>query len=292
MRRDRASRTAAWVAGWRGLGAILGAAQLVDVRFGARFGGAWAERLAAIAATARGQRVLARLPPLVHWAGYMQVRTRVIDDELRAFVAAIAPRAPQVVILGAGYDCRAARLPELVAVRVFEVDHPATQARKRAVLAELRAPHQATYVEWDFEAEPLAELPAELARHGLDRAAPTFVIWEGVTMYLTAPTIDATLAMARSLGGSGTRLCFNYVRRDQLDRPDLAARAMLTVVARIGEPFKFGWDPAALPAHLAVHGWRLLHDRDGETAAHQRLPPSVARFVGGLGRHIATAISE
>lgn len=248
------------------------------------------DALAAIAITPRGRALLRALPPVLGWIGYMQVRTRVIDDELRAFLAA-NPRAPQLVILGAGYDCRAARLAELRDVPVYEVDHPATQARKREVLGELHAHSHARYVAWDFEGRALAELPDELAAHGLDRDAPTFVIWEGVTMYLTPPTIDATLATARRLGGAGTRLCFNYVTRDNLDRPDLGARAMLAVVKRLGEPFKFGWDPPALPAHLARFGWRLLLDRDGQDSARTLLPPAIAASITGFGRHIAVAIA-
>src|SRR4051794_26490410 len=95
-------------------------------------------------AAARALQVLQRAPALsgrllpltgpLYWGTlYMQVRTRVIDDMLRAFVA---DGGRQVLLLGAGYDSRARRFgDELRGVTFFEVDHPATQEHKRRVLA-------------------------------------------------------------------------------------------------------------------------------------------------------------
>ena len=94
----------------------------------------------------------------------MQVRTRVIDDALRDFVAG---GGRQLVLLGAGYDCRALRLPELAELRVFEVDHPATQAHKRDVLAQLRVELAgAATSTWDFETRAMDDLPDVLAEAG------------------------------------------------------------------------------------------------------------------------------
>src|SRR4051794_36564655 len=164
--RDRASSTAAWVAACRTLGSKLPReAQLADDPYGARFA---SDRVALFV---RHVPSLATLP-LWPLALYMQVRTRAIDDVVRAFAAA---GGQQILILGAGYDCRAARFaPLLAGARVFEVDHPATQARKRAVLAEANvASAPVTYLSWDFEARDVAELPRALRDVGHDPARPT-----------------------------------------------------------------------------------------------------------------------
>src|SRR4051794_15538190 len=116
---DTPSRTAAWVAAARGLGSLLPPeAQLVDDPYGVAFA---SPRLAKLVERG-GIRALIALPGMKHWVIYMQVRTRVLDDAVRAFVAR---GGRQLVLLGAGYDCRALRISEIETV--FEVDHPATQ---------------------------------------------------------------------------------------------------------------------------------------------------------------------
>ncbi len=65
-------------------------------------------------------------------AGTIVPRTVVIDDAVRARLV------PQLVILGAGLDDRAWRMPELAGVEVFEVDHPASQRDKRSRVGDLQ----------------------------------------------------------------------------------------------------------------------------------------------------------
>jgi methyltransferase (TIGR00027 family) len=287
MRDNDASFTASWVAGWRGLGHLFGDAQIADDPYGARFGGRWAQALARAGSTPGLRAGLVRLPQVGNWVGYMQVRTRLFDDELRSFLSA---GGRQIVILGAGYDCRAARFADrLAGARVFEIDHPATQARKRAVLAEAGAAPRVDYVPWHFERRPLAELPPALGALGLDLERPTLTIWEGVTMYLSPEAIDATIAAARALGGAGTRLVFNYLIRDMLDRPTGLRRVATALVARVGEPFTFGWHPHELPSFMAARGWRLTSDTEMATAARKLLPPQLAARVDARDRHVAVA---
>ncbi len=113
------------------------------------------------------------------------VRTRVIDDAVTRAAAGIG----QWVVLGAGYDTRAWRLSALAGRRVFEADHPATQAAKRAIIGRLGlAGAQVTYVPVDFEHDDLA---SRLAEAGFDPTAPAGFVWEGVTNYLTSDAVSA-----------------------------------------------------------------------------------------------------
>ncbi len=284
MRADTPSRTAAWVAAARGMARLLpDELRLADDPFGEAF----ADDLASRAMGAVVDRLpLMRVPGLSAWVLYMQVRTRVLDDAVRAFTAA---GGRQLVLLGAGYDCRALRLPELGDARVFEVDHPATQGHKKAVLARLGAASPARYVTWNFEERPLAELPGALAAAGLDPAAPTLTIWEGVTMYLTEPAIDASLRAIRAWSGAGSQLAMTYFARSRDVRLSLRTRAVKALVARAGEPWRWGWIPDELPAYLRDRGWALARDVAMAEAAQDLLPPARARLVGATDRRIALA---
>src|SRR5262249_10604890 len=152
----------------------------------------------------------------------MQVRTRVIDDAVRAFVAA---GGRQVVLLGAGYDCRALRLRELDTSDVYEIDHPATQGHKQDVLQRLGVVSPARYLAWDFETDPMDDRPTALADSGHDPRAPTLTIWEGVTMYLTEGAIDASLRAIATWSPPRSQLAMTYHTRSEA-KPSLATRVV------------------------------------------------------------------
>jgi methyltransferase (TIGR00027 family) len=278
---QRPSFTAAFVAACRGLTPMLPReVQLIDDPLGLRFAGPWLTPLARSLVSARGPLRLAAqsaLLPVLPWVVYMQVRTRAIDEALLGFVA---EGGAQVVILGAGFDTRAVRLAaRLRGARVIEVDHPATQSRKAAVLAEAGVSSDATYLAWDFERDALSALPASLAALGHDASRPTFTIWEGVTMYLSMDAISATVEAIADYSAPGSQLAFNYVRKDLIDHPGLLAGAVVQVVRAVGEPFRTGFDPAALPAWLSVRGFRLRRDDDFDALAARWLPGAWARMV-------------
>jgi len=286
MRAHEPSRTAAYVAGLRGLAALLPPeARLSDDPFGLDF----SRPMARFAAAARRfPRVAARALAADHQLLSLQLRTRVLDDVLLGFAAR---GGRQVVLLGAGYDCRAARFPdELAGVTVYEVDHPATQAEKRRVLAESNAPSaRVSYVPWNFEETPASDLPFHLAAVGHDHTQITLTIWEGVTMYLTAPTIEATVEAVRVLSAPGSTFAFTYFDRAAIDHPPLREKLVQAVVARLGEPFRFGFDPNDLPSFLGRHGFALLSDRTDGDLARELFPPRVARDYKGAMRHVAVA---
>jgi methyltransferase (TIGR00027 family) len=125
-----------------------------------------------------------------------------------ALTRAVDAGARQLVLLGAGFDTRAWRMDMLEKVRVFEVDHPATQQVKRTRAAHLSPRCAAlTYVPVDFARDRLDDA---LATAGHDPRAPTVWIWEGVLMYLTDAALRGTLATVRALSAPGSTLIIHY----------------------------------------------------------------------------------
>jgi methyltransferase (TIGR00027 family) len=286
VRANEPSFTAAWVAALRGLGDLLPReVRLSEDPFGLRFSAPYVERVAGAARRFPG--VAARALSRDHVL-QIQIRTRVLDDELLGFVAR---GGRQVILLGAGFDCRPARFRrELEGVTVFEVDHPATQDKKRRVLAEIGADTGLVrYLPWDFEARPMADLPGCLSAVGHDPSRPTLTLWEGVTMYLTPDAIDAAVAAVRALSAPGSSFVFTYFDRAVLTRPPLRLHVFRALAARMGEPFRFGWDPLVLPAWLACRGFTLVSDRTDADLARELFPPRFSATCHGGLRHIAVA---
>jgi methyltransferase (TIGR00027 family) len=282
MKETRPSLTAAWVAAARTFGNLLpDELHIADDPYGAAFANT---RLHERLGRSRIGRQLALTPGLGTWIMYMQVRTRVLDDIARGF----AKRAnAQVVLLGAGYDCRALRLGALANVPVFEVDHPATQTRKQRVLDRLGAKSPAHYVTWNFEQRPLDELPDALADAGLDRTRPVLTIWEGVTMYLSQGAIDASLKAIRAFGPG--QLAMTYFERTRIETPSPMMRLVRASVRGIGEPFIWGWNRDEVPPYLAARGFRVIENRSLDDAALDFLPKRAASLVHGRNSCYALA---
>lgn len=129
------------------------------------------------------------------------VRTAWLDELVSGFAG------PQLVLLGAGLDTRAARLAR-PGLRFFEVDHPETQAYKRERLAAVSGYplDAATHVPWDFER---GDFTRALLETGFDRSKPSAFVWEGVIAYLTEASVRQTF---RSIAGLGAEaVFFDYV---------------------------------------------------------------------------------
>ena len=204
-------------------------------------------------------------------------RTRLIDDALSQ---ALRAGIDQVVILGAGFDCRAYRLSGVDAATVFEVDHPATLSAKlthlRRALAKL--PENVRFVEMDFNQQSLLEA---LRQAGFDPARSAAFLWEGVTNYLTAAAVDAVLRGIAGCAG-GSRVIFTYVHRRALDGSGLFADAadILRDVERLGEPWTFGLDPQDLAAYLRERGLLLERDAGAREYRAQYYGPAAERMRG------------
>lgn len=180
-------------------------------------------------------------------------RTLYID---RLLGAALDSGIRQVVVLGAGFDSRAWRLPAGKA-RFFEVDHPDTQARKRQLLPAV-SPADPIFVAVDFGRDALAE---KLAAAGFSLAEPAFFLWEGVTNYLSAGAVDATLRYCAS-AAPGSLLVFTYIHRLALEDPSSfpGSERIAASLAAAGERWTFGLDPATLEVFLEERGLALRED--------------------------------
>ncbi|MBM4367466.1 MAG: SAM-dependent methyltransferase [Deltaproteobacteria bacterium] len=245
------STTARWVAFARGLGGYESPPLAADPHAVDLLHAPWSTLLRAAARWPRATRMaVATMDTLSQGRSrFMSYRTRVLDDVVRH---ASADGIEQVVILGAGLDARAWRLPELATARVFEVDHPDTQDYKRARMGEGRV----TYVPVDFEKETAADA---LVAAGLDVSRPSVVLWEGVAMYLPPAAIDATLATMRPVLATGSRLAISYSRRGSaLGR--LERELVGLIVGGAGERFRHHEDPPQMRARLDRQGFRVLWD--------------------------------
>jgi len=219
---------------------------------------------------------------------FLAVRSRVAEDTL---ARAVAAGVRQYVVLGAGLDTFAYRNP-YPALRVFEVDHPATQAWKRRRLADaqIAVPDDVTFVALDFASE---SLPAALRAAGVRGDAAAFFSWLGVTPYLEPANVLATLAAVAPLAAGGGGIVFDYnVPPASLPPPSRAAFDGLAArVAAAGEPFRGFFEPDALMAALRDIGFRDVLDLSPDELNARFLSDRTDGLrVGSVG-HIATALA-
>ncbi len=217
---------------------------------------AWTlRRWRALPAWARGALVAPRLLSggLVD---HVSLRTAAIDREL---ARAIRQGASSMVILGAGFDGRAYRLPELADLDVFEVDHPHTCAVKRTRASALEPMARSVqHVPLDFDDGSLTEA---LADAGHDAEQPTVWLWEGVTPYLPIPAIDSTLRAIARRSARGSRMLMTYAVPQLLGRSTPRLDALVRAsFAKLGEPLRGAMLPA--DAHQRVNACGLSVDSD------------------------------
>jgi methyltransferase (TIGR00027 family) len=192
---------------------------------------------------------------------HIAVRSRFTEDCL---AEAVARGVDQYVVLGAGLDTFAYR-SALGKLRVFEVDHPATQGWKRERLQALgiAVPEGLRYAPVDFERETLAD---GLARAGFDFAAPAFFAWLGVVPYLTRDAVMATLTFIAKKLKPESEIVFDYPATSRgMSWGERAAALMLAArVAAAGEPFRSFFVPEELCEALRAIGFSRVDDRDAE----------------------------
>jgi methyltransferase (TIGR00027 family) len=208
-----------------------------------------------------------RSPIAPYLRAFLAARSRFTEEWL---AEAVARGVRRYVLLGAGLDTFAYRNPHRDAgLRVFEVDHPATQRWKRSLLdrAGIAIPPEVTFVPLDFERDGLA---GRLHQAGLDRDTPVFFAWLGVTMYLTGEAFESTARIAAGYG-AGSAIAFDYALSPSLHGPvqRLVYEAMAARVRAGGEPWRTSFVPAELARKLTTLGFTELRDA-GDAELNER----------------------
>jgi len=190
---------------------------------------------------------------------FVAVRSRFAEEQL---ARAVEQGVLQYVVLGAGLDTFAYRNP-FAQLRVFEVDHPDTQAWKRERLrhAGIAIPESMHFAPVDFERDTLAHA---LETAGFRRDEPAFFSWLGVVPYLTREAAFATLNFVAGLP-HGSGIVFDYAIPPEMlgEKERRAFDALAERVARAGEPFRLFLDPAQLMVDMRALGFAAIEDMDG-----------------------------
>jgi methyltransferase (TIGR00027 family) len=178
---------------------------------------------------------------------FLVARSRYAEDNLKH---AVGSGVAQYVLLGAGLDTFAYRNP-YAHLRVFEVDHPATQQWKRELLQRnhIAIPDSATYTPVDFECQSLAE---QLSAAGFNQREPAFFSWLGVVPYLTLEAFRATLNFVSAQApGSGLTLDYGQPRSVLPLLERLAHDSLASRVENAGEPFCLFFTPPEIAAEFS-----------------------------------------
>ena len=240
----------------------------------------------ALRLTSAGWRAVVRVPAL-HWLvvqkllarfrtvhGEMLARARFCEDALQQ---AVERGIRQYVIIGAGLDSFALRRRDLAGqLTVFELDHPASQAAKRARLGRLGEgiPGNLVFVPVDLERETVDEA---LTRSRFDRDAPAFFGWLGVTYYLSREAVSGTLRAIAGTAAVGSEVALDYSIPAEMLPPEERDRLqhVLAYVARRGEPWLSFFEPDDFARGVQALGYEVIAN----------VPPEEQERLYFLGRH-------
>ena len=215
---------------------------------------------------------------------FTAARSRFAED---AISSAVGRGVRQVVVLGAGLDTFSLRHPYATAgVRVFEVDHPATQFWKRERLAKagLSVSPSVVFVGVDFQRQSLAEC---LVINGFDAEATAFFSWLGVVPYLDRPEITAILRFITEIPAG--EVVFDYMEPVENYAPEERAlvAAWHETVASCGEPWRSHFDRVEITRELRDLGFGEIEDMDLRAIALRYFGTS--REKVGQGVHVIRA---
>jgi len=221
--------------------------------------------------------------------GFLTVRERHIDEYLKS---CLDGGLEQLVILGAGYDARAYRFEELKkGIKVFEVDHPASQGTKLEKLKQIfgSLPAHVVFVPVDFNTQRLDQ---RLFESGYDESLKTLFIWQGVTQYLTPAAVDSTLAFIADHSGPGSAVIFDYMYPTLLDgtikRGEVSNMRRRRWVS--GEMMTFGIPEGAVTQFLKQRGFTQVRDADAKYLHDTYFTGENAKRTVTYGYAIASAV--
>ncbi len=217
-----------------------------------------------------------------NWTGALTccaARTRLVD--VMTVNTVQDEGVNQVIVFGAGYDCRALRLQLKKRVQFVEIDHPDFQAEKRDTLSKNPGKNgmeaMINYVPVDLLTQDLDHVIPQIFQQGHYK---TMFIWEGVTNCLTAPIAPKAFEYFKTFQ-PGTIIVFTYVDKEVLEHPEkfTGAASVTKLLRRNNEFWNFGIDPATIKEFLASYNMELMHNLDcnvyremyyGEAAANMK----------------------
>ncbi len=219
---------------------------------------------------------------------FLTARTKHIDATLKQV---IDQGVEQLVILGAGYDSRAYRFRDMLKeVRVFEVDLPETQARKKRKLINLLGslPEWVEFIAMDFNTE---RLDSRLLESNYDPLRKSFFIWEGVCPYVSPEAVDQILSFVAHRSGAGSSIIFDYIYHSVVEGTCdyYGARTVARSVARHGEPYIFGIPEGTAAQFLAQRGYALVADFGPEKLESTYLIGENGKLSGRVLGYVSTA---
>jgi methyltransferase (TIGR00027 family) len=224
---------------------------------------------------------LSRLVGIEPMLTFAIVREQFVQDIM---VAEAKAGLGQVVILGAGFDTRAYRIGELADVPVFEVDHPVTQAQKRAALKAVATPANVHFVGVDFEAD---DLDTQLRAAGYREDLRALFVWQGVSMYLTAAGIDRTLAFVAQHSATGSAVVFDYFDARAMQSGE--ANVIRFFTSAMGETVRFAIDQSQIVPFLQARGFTAIRNADAAQMAAPYLTGANAGRPMAKGVHVVVA---
>jgi methyltransferase (TIGR00027 family) len=217
---------------------------------------------------------------------FTAARSRIAED---ALARAVERGIRQIVILGAGLDTFALRNPHGARqIRIYELDHPATQAWKRQRLAEaqIAVPPWLTLVPVDFERDDVGE---QLVAAGFQQKAPAFFTWLGVVPYLTQDAIGRTLDYMSSIQNS--EVVFDYMEPPEAFSDNLRQleKERTEQHKKIGERSDSRFEPAVIATILRAHRFRTIEDINFQEIASRFGRAVQGLAPGQLGAHVVHA---
>ncbi len=217
---------------------------------------------------------------------FTTARSRIAED---ALARAVERGIRQIVILGAGLDTFALRNPHAAQqIRIYEVDHPATQAWKRQRLAEaqITLPPWLILVPVDFEQDDVGE---QLAAASFQQNSPAFFTWLGVVPYLTQDAIGRTLDYMSSIQNS--EVVFDYMEPPEASSEQLRQldKERTEQLKKMDERSISRFDPAGIAAILRSHGFRAIEDIHFQEIASRFGPAVQGLAPGHLAVHVVHA---
>ncbi len=206
--------------------------------------------------------------------GGLLCRKRYIDDKLDD---ALQHGIESLVILGAGMDTRAYRLPAALAVQVYEIDLPENIECKEAHIRRLMGtvPVHVKLVPIDFNCQELGKV---LPGAGYSPKHKSFFVWEGVTQYISEAAVRKVFAFLDQ-AGQGSRLAFTYIRKDFIEGKQLYGLDALYRTTRVTKQlWQFGLEPEAVGDFLGEYGWKEL-EQVGSAEYQERYLKPVGRVM-------------